>query len=119
MRALGAEGLALGDEEDGFSYDVLHLPDGSHRPLKIRSMVGLIPIFAVETLEPETIDRLPGFRRRMQWFIDNHPEFREHVVETKRRGGGVGRPLSLATPDPPPRGLRVMLGESEVPSPPR
>ena len=41
--------------------------------LKVRSMVGLIPLFAVETLEPEIVDRLPGFKRRMQWFIDNRP----------------------------------------------
>ena len=68
---LGDDGVGMWDEEDGFFYDVLHMPDGGHVPLKIRSMVGLIPLFAVETLEPELIDKLPGFKRRMEWFIEN------------------------------------------------
>jgi len=72
-------GHSLWHAEDGFFYDVLNLPDGTRQPLKVHSMVGLIPLFAVETLEPDIVDRLPGFKRRMQWFIDNHPEFREHV----------------------------------------
>ena len=54
------ERLDLWDDEDGFFYDVLHLPDGTRMPLKVRSMVGLIPLFAVETLEPEMLERLPG-----------------------------------------------------------
>src|SRR2546423_1232000 len=69
MNDMGAHGRALWDEEDGFYYDVLHLPSGEEHFLKIRSMVGLIPLFAVETLEPEIVDRLPGFKRRMQWFL--------------------------------------------------
>ena len=68
-------GINLWDEADGFYYDVLH-SDGTAYPMKVRSMVGLIPLFAVETLEPEVVDKLPGFKRRMQWFIDHHPEFR-------------------------------------------
>src|SRR5207247_10004389 len=58
MNTLGDEGIELWDEADGFYYDVLHLPDGTHFPLKVRSMVGLIPLFAVETLEPELLGRL-------------------------------------------------------------
>jgi len=54
--------MGLWNEEDGFFYDVLKLPDGSQLPMKIRSMVGLIPLFAVETLEPEVLDRLPDFK---------------------------------------------------------
>jgi hypothetical protein len=65
----GGQGIELWDEEDGFYYDVLHLLDGSDIKMRVRSMVGLIPLFAVETLEPDSIDRLPGFKRRMQWFI--------------------------------------------------
>src|SRR5215217_5489226 len=53
MTNLGNDGIELWNEEDGFFYDVLHLPDGTRHPLKVRSMVGLIPLFAVETLEPE------------------------------------------------------------------
>ena len=55
MNNRGNDGIELWDEEDGFYYDVLHLPDGTRHPLKVRSMVGLIPLFAVETLEPETL----------------------------------------------------------------
>ena len=57
-----ATAIGLWDDEDGFFYDVLHLPDGRDMPLKIRSMVGLIPLFAVETLEPDALDRLPGLQ---------------------------------------------------------
>src|SRR5208282_1757350 len=63
MNDMGTEGISLWDNEDGFYYDVLHLPNGDDHFLKIRSMVGLIPLFAVETLEPEIVDRLPGFKR--------------------------------------------------------
>jgi hypothetical protein len=58
MRHRDHNGMGLWDEEDGFFYDVLKLPDGSRFPMKIRSMVGLIPLFAVETLEPDVLDRL-------------------------------------------------------------
>ncbi len=70
------------DEIDGFYYDVLRLPDGRNQQIKIRSMVGLIPLFGVEILEPDIVDALPGFKRRMMWFIENRPEFRRQVVST-------------------------------------
>jgi hypothetical protein len=94
LNDLGGEGIELWDKQDGFYYDVLHLPDGRHFPLRVRSMVGLIPLFAVETLEPETVDRLPGFKRRLQWFLDNRPDFRTHV-ETVATDDGPRRFLSL------------------------
>ncbi|HVH59969.1 MAG TPA: hypothetical protein VM709_06535, partial [Candidatus Sulfotelmatobacter sp.] len=95
MNDIGVDGMALWDDEDGFYYDVLRLPDGGRHFLKIRSMVGLIPLFAVETLEPEIVDRLPGFKRRMQWFVDNHPDIPEHIEMTQRSARGVRRLLSL------------------------
>src|SRR5262252_5382798 len=110
-------GHALWNDEDGFFYDVLQLPDHTRRPLKIRSMVGLIPLFAVETLEADIVEKLPGFKRRMQWFIDNHPEFREHVETVAKRGGGVRRLLSITTRDQIPCVLRYMLDEAEFLSP--
>lgn len=113
---LGEDGVDLWNEEDGFFYDVLHT-DGRHQSLKIRSMVGLIPLFAVETLEPEIVNRLDGFRRRMQWFIDNHPEFAEHVQERRKPTGGVRRLLSIVTHQQLPRVLRYMLDEAEFLSP--
>ena len=60
--------LGLWSDKDGFYYDVLHLPDGSAMPLKVRSMVGLVPLFAVETLDAELLERLPSFRRRLNRF---------------------------------------------------
>ena len=117
MNDFGSEGVSLWDEEDGFYYDVLHLPNGEEHFLKIRSMVGLIPLFAVETLEPEIIDRLPGFKRRMQWFIDNHPDVPEHIEMTQRSARGVRRLLSLVNRKQLKRVLSRMLDETEFLSP--
>jgi hypothetical protein len=117
MNDFGSEGVSLWDEEDGFYYDVLHLPNGEEHFLKIRSMVGLIPLFAVETLEPEIVDRLPGFKRRMQWFIDNHPDVPEHIEMTQRSSRGVRRLLSLANRKQLKRILDRMLDETEFLSP--
>jgi Mannosylglycerate hydrolase MGH1-like glycoside hydrolase domain len=105
-------GINLWDEADGFYYDVLH-GNGTAYPVKVRSMVGLIPLFAVETLEPEVVDKLPGFKRRMQWFIDNHPEFRDHVEMATRPGAGVRRLLTIVAREQLPRVLRLMLDETE------
>jgi hypothetical protein len=117
MNDFGSGGVSLWDEEDGFYYDVLHLPNGEEHFLKIRSMVGLIPIFAVETLEPEIVDRLPGFKRRMQWFIDNHPDVPEHIEMTQRSARGVRRLLSLVSRKQLKRVLSRMLDETEFFSP--
>jgi hypothetical protein len=113
MNDMGTGGRSLWDEEDGFYYDVLHLPSGEEHFLKIRSMVGLIPLFAVETLEPEIVERLPGFKRRMQWFIDNHPDMPEHIETTERSARGVRRLLSLVSRKQLKRVLERMLDESE------
>jgi hypothetical protein len=117
MNDMGTDGIALWDDEDGFYYDVLHLPNGDDHFLKIRSMVGLIPLFAVETLEPEIVDRLPGFKRRMQWFIDNHADVPEHIEMTQRSARGVRRLLSLANRRQLKRMLSRMLDETEFLSP--
>ncbi|HEX8879517.1 MAG TPA: hypothetical protein VF749_05775 [Candidatus Acidoferrum sp.] len=117
MNDIGSDGMALWHDEDGFYYDVLRLPDGSQHFLKIRSMVGLIPLFAVETLEPEIVDRLPGFKRRMQWFVDNHPDIPEHIEMTQRSARGVRRLLSLVNRKQLRRVLAHMLDEDEFLSP--
>ncbi|HVS89869.1 MAG TPA: hypothetical protein VHF01_16815 [Candidatus Acidoferrum sp.] len=117
MNDIGVGGRSLWDDEDGFYYDVLHLPNGEEHFIKIRSMVGLIPLFAVETLEPEIVDRLPGFKRRMQWFMDNHPDFPEHIEMTQRSARGVRRLLSLVNRRQLKRVLGRMLDESEFLSP--
>jgi hypothetical protein len=109
----GEDDSSLWDERDGFFYDVLRLPGGAIRRMRIRSMVGLIPLFAVEILEPEIVDRLPGFKRRMQWFIDDHPDFRDHIQEVEEPGRGVRRLLSIVTRDQLPRVLQYTLDENE------
>ncbi len=116
MNDLGGEGLTLWDEADGFYYDVLHT-DREVRQLKVRSMVGLIPLFAVETLEPDVVDRLPGFMRRLQWFIDNRPQFRANLDTQTVAGGGVRRLLSIVNRTQLTRVLRYMLDRDEFLSP--
>jgi hypothetical protein len=117
MNDMGANGKSLWDETDGFYYDVLHLPSGEEHFVKIRSIVGLCPLFAVETLEPEIVDRLPGFKRRMQWFIDNHSDVPEHIEMTERSARGVRRLLSLVSRKQLKRVLGRMLDEAEFFSP--
>ena len=116
MNKIGEEELELWNKEDGFFYDVLHLPDGRNLPLKVRSMVGLIPLFAVETLDSELVDQLPRFKHRMQWFIENRPEFGSHV-ETQSHDHGVRRFLSLVNCQRLRSVLRYMLDEQEFLSP--
>jgi hypothetical protein len=76
-------------------------------------MVGLIPLFAVETLEPELLNRMPGFRRRLEWFIENRPDLTGNVACMQTEGMGERRLLSVLTPDNLRHVLRYMLDESE------
>jgi hypothetical protein len=118
MNTLG--GTGLWDEQDGFYYDQIHGGNGAQR-LRIRSMVGVIPLFACEILERDLIDRLPGFKKRMQWFLDHHPHLAVHVTqqghgECEDEGHGH---LLLAIPSKERlvRVLRYLLDESEFLSP--
>src|SRR5712671_3181982 len=95
MSNIGDEGIGLWDDEDKFFYDVLHLPDGSMTPLKVRSMVGLIPLFAVETLEPELLDKVPEFKERLNWFLNYRPDLAALVSRWQEAGSGERRLLSL------------------------
>src|SRR5919202_1957467 len=79
---------ACGTSKDGFFYDVLHTPGGNHVPMCVRSMVGLIPLFAVETLEPGIVNKLPGFRRRLEWFIQNRKDLTRNVACMETAGEG-------------------------------
>ena len=117
MNHRGNDGMGLWDETDGFFYDVLKFPDGGHYPMKIRSMVGLIPLFAVETIEPELLDRLPGFKRRLEWFVDNRPDLVGNVACMRTRGMGERRLLSIVGRDRLKRVLQLMLDEAEFLSP--
>jgi hypothetical protein len=117
MNDRGGEGIDLWDDEDGFYYDVLHLPNGEKHYLKVRSMVGLIPLFACETLEQNVVDRFPGFKRRMQWFLDNNPEVPDHIDSYQCSTRGLRRLLSLVNREQLTSVLRYMLDEREFLSP--
>jgi len=105
-------GLNLWDEEDGFFYDVLHTPDGVYTPLKVRSMVGLIPLFAIETLEPHILDSFPHFKRRLEWFLNYRPEL-AGLVSSKIEAKGIRRRFSLIRGDKLSKILSRMLNETE------
>jgi hypothetical protein len=116
MNNVGHSDVALWDEADGFYYDVVHLPDCSHFPVKLRSMVGLIPLFAVETIDTDLLERFPAFRRRFQWFVDHRP----HLLTNCgcMQPGPTGQILlSVVNPDRLRRILSVMLDEREFLSP--
>jgi hypothetical protein len=114
MTSIGGEhGMGLWHDEDKFFYDVLHLPDGRMMPLKVRSMVGLIPLFAVETLEPELLARLPQFRERLEWFLRYRPDLAALVSHWNEEARGHRRLLSLLRGHRMKRLLRRMLDESE------
>jgi Glycosyl hydrolase family 63 C-terminal domain len=117
MGTHGVDGADLWDDEDGFFYDVLHRPDGSRMPLKVRSMVGLIPLFAVETLEPEMLAKLPAFTRRLEWFIDHRADLVDKVACMRSPGRGERRLLSVVDVDRLRQVLKVMLDEREFFSP--
>ena len=117
MNNRGDDEIRLWDDQDGFFYDVLHLPEGKPYPMKVRSMVGLIPLFAVETLEPELLDRLPDFKRRMEWHIANRSDLTGNVACMRTPGNAERRLLSIVSRDQLRRVLRFMLDENEFLSP--
>ncbi len=116
MNDIGGEGIGLWDEQDGFYYDVLH-SGGMQMPLKVRSMVGLIPLFANETFEPEDLEGLPDFRRRMNWFLNHHPLVAEHVDMSQKTEKGARLLLCIVNRKRLSRVLRFLLDENEFLSP--
>jgi len=112
-RPIGGEGSGLWHEGDEFYYDALALPGGRVVPLRLRSMVGLIPLFAVETLEPEHLAKLPGFAERLRWYLDHRPELASLVSRWNEPGRGERSLLSLLRGHRVKCLLRRMLDESE------
>ncbi len=107
------EGLGLWDEEDEFYYDELRTPGGREIPLKVRSMVGLIPLFAVEVLDPALLNQLPGFKSRMQWYLKHRPDLAKLVSRWQECGMGERQLLSLLRGHRMKCLLRRMLDETE------
>ncbi|HVD98997.1 MAG TPA: hypothetical protein VNB90_12395 [Cytophagaceae bacterium] len=110
---LSGGGLNLWNEEDEFFYDVLNTHDGNYTPLKVRSMVGLIPLFAVETLQPHIIDKFPHFKRRLEWFLSYRPELASLVSTREVPHLGIKRRLSLVRESRLRSILKRMLDETE------
>jgi hypothetical protein len=109
-------GNGLWEEADGFYYDKLSL-DGRNIPLTTRSLVGLLPLIAVEVLEEEQIQKLPGFRKRMQWFMEHREELSQNMTLCRLCGHHEHRLLAIPSRERLERILRRMLDESEFLSP--
>ncbi len=113
MNNVGRENTELWNERDGFYYDVLHLPDQRNIPIRLRSMVGLIPLFAVETVEENWLDNLPNFKKRTEWFIKNRPDLIGDIACLQEDGVSKRKLLALIKPERLRRILRTMLSETE------
>ena len=95
MFNIGESEVDLWDDTDGFYYDVLHFPDAPAHLLKVRSIVGVIPLFAVEVLNPELLKKLPDFTRRLEWVLSNRPDLAALISRWYEQGKGETRMLSL------------------------
>ena len=82
-----------------FYYDILRLPDGRHFPLKVRSMVGILPLFAVETIDSKVWDALPNFKERVEWFMKHRPDLTNNVTCMEKLGREDRRLLSIVDRD--------------------
>jgi hypothetical protein len=117
MNNIAGEGIDLWDDEDEFFYDVLHIDSGDNRPLKIHSMVGLIPLFAVTTIEPALLDRVPEFRERLEWFLEHRAHLAKLVSRWQEPGLGERRLLAICRGHRMKCVLRRMLDETEFLAP--
>jgi hypothetical protein len=113
MTNIGGEGIGLWDEEDEFYYDVLNLPGGERVPLKVRSIVGLIPIFAVEVLEGGVFERLKEFTSHSRWFLEHRKDLASLVSRWHEASGGEQHLMSLLRGHRLKALLRRMLAEDE------
>lgn len=111
--AMSNEGLDLWDEHDEFFYDVLHTPDNERTVMRIRSMVGLVPLFAVEVLDEELFKSMPQFTERLRWFLDNRPDLANLISRWQERGRGERHLLSLLRGHRMKMLLSRMLDETE------
>jgi len=115
MNEVGGHGLW--DDADGLYYDWMRLPDGSTQPLRVRSFVGLIPLFAVDTLEPEVIDSLRGFKSRMNWFAEHRPDLCGNIASMTQCGMAERRLRAVMQRPKLLRVLQKMLDENEFLAP--
>jgi hypothetical protein len=95
MKKMGGRDYQLWDEQDGAFYDILRYPNGEFHKFRVRSLVGLIPLFAVEMLTAEELGRHPAFQSDVDWFLKNRPDLVGHACETVERDGQPLRILSI------------------------
>jgi len=117
MNNIAGQGISLWNEEDEFFYDVLHFEQGMNIPLKIRSMVGLIPLFAVTTIEPSLLDKVPRFKHHLEWFLEHRPDLANLVSRWQEPKMGARRLLAILRGHRMKRVLYRMLDENEFLSP--
>ena len=113
MNNLGGQGLGLWDEADEFFYDVLSTPGGRYLPLRVRSLVGLMPLLAVEVIEPELLDAMPGFKERLEWYLTNRPDLAALISRWQEPGAGERRLIALTRGHRMKCLLRRMLDPNE------
>ena len=113
----GRDGHSLWNDEDGFFYDILQAGNGERIPVRVRSMVGLVPLFAVETLDSDLLARMPSFRRRMEWFIHNRSDLTGNIACMQTTGEGERRLFSIVDEVKLRSILKYMLDENEFLSP--
>lgn len=115
MESMGGQdsSINLWDEDDQFYYDVIHIPNGQGILLKVRSIVGLIPLFAVEILDPRVVDKLPIFKRRVEWVLENRPDLARLISRWYESGKGENRLLSILRGHRMKMILKRMLDENE------
>jgi hypothetical protein len=117
MNHIGDTNIPLWDDADQFFYDVLHSPQNEHHYLRVRSMVGLVPLFAVKVLEPEVLDQFPNFRRRFEWFLHNRSRLRRNIASMEQQGEASRRLLAIVNPQRLKLILQRLLDEEEFLSP--
>ena len=115
--ALAMDEQGLWDETDGFYYDILHGLDGEHFPVRARSLVGLLPLAAVTVLEPEMLEKLPGFARRLDWYVEHKGKVHDLIGHMHDMGANDRQLVSVVSPDRLRRILGRVLDESEFLSP--
>jgi hypothetical protein len=96
---MGGQGVSLWDDQEGFFYDMLHAPDGAFVPLRVRSFVGLIPLLPVLALEPQQLENLPRFRRRMEWLLKYRPHVAAHIAPLNEQGAHGHYQLAIVDRD--------------------
>ena len=107
----------LWDEKDGFYYDRLRFPDGNRKLLRVRSLVGIVPLFAADTLEWDLLDSHPGFKKRMEWFVNNRPDLTEGLAPLMESGMESRRLMAIVNRQRLERILERVLNEEEFLSP--